>query len=253
MTRMEIINFPDTVLVVDDEPIVLQICSRILPSFGMQVVTAKTAEEAFEHLHDEGFGCVLTDKNLPGADGVEVLRETRRLQPHAACIMMTGYSSVDSAVEALRLGANDYLTKPFDDIELIAQKVQLAIKNQRAQFERDELLQRVRAFQSELRNAGGELEQQRTEIEMFNEVLEERVKQATMDLRAERDELQNRISSGIPRAEAEIVGVEMAIILLRDLQRKDTPASAELRGELARVLRQLEAYVAVLRKTAKGD
>jgi YesN/AraC family two-component response regulator len=166
---------------------------------------------------------------------------------------MTGYSSVDSAVEALRLGANDYLTKPFDDIELIAQKVQLAIKNQRAQFERDELLQRVRAFQSELRNAGGELEQQRTEIEMFNEVLEERVKQATMDLRAERDELQNRISSGIPRAEAEIVGVEMAIILLRDLQRKDTPASAELRGELARVLRQLEAYVAVLRKTAKGD
>jgi CheY-like chemotaxis protein len=247
-----IINFPDTVLVVDDEPIVLQICSRILPSFGMQVVTAKTAEEAFELLHDEGFGCVLTDKNLPGADGVEVLRETRRLQPHAACIMMTAYSSIDSAVEALRLGANDYLTKPFEDIELIAQKVQLAVKNQRAQFERDELIQRVRAFQAELTSTGGELEQQRTEIEMFNEVLEERVKKATGDLRRERDELQVRISSGMPREEAEIVGVEMAIILLRDLQRKDTPATAMLRGELARVVRQLESYVTALRKTAKG-
>jgi CheY-like chemotaxis protein len=245
-------GFPDSVLVVDDEPIVLQICSRILPVFGLEVVTAKSAEDAFPLLRGARFGCVLTDKNLPGADGLEVMRETRRLQPHAACVMMTAYSSVESAVEALRLGANDYLTKPFEDIDLIAQKVQLAIKSQRAQFERDELLQRVRVFQAELSSRRGESAQDGTAIEAFNGVLEERVRDATADLRRERDELQSRIASGLPREEAEIVGVEMAILLLRDLQHKDTPASAEVRGELARAVRQLEAYVAGLRKSGKA-
>jgi len=246
MVGIDIVNFPNTVLIVDDEPIVVQVLQRVLPRQGLRVTSVSNAEEATDVLRRENFGCMLADKNLPGKDGLALISEVRKQQPHCACIVMTAYASTASAVEALRLGAADYLEKPFQDIELVAEKVRRAIEHQRAEFDRARFLEKLRQFESELDKKESEVSQQRTEIEMFNEVLEARVEQATRDLRVERDELVKQLDGG-GRQDAEIVGVEMALMLLEDMAKRPGLDVAPFRGELQRVVRQLQAHVRRLR------
>jgi FixJ family two-component response regulator len=248
MVGIEIVNFPNTVLVVDDEPVVVQVLQRVLPKQGLRVISVSNAEEALGVLQRENFGCMLADKNLPGKDGLTLVAAVRKLQPHCACIVMTAYASTSSAVEALRLGAADYLEKPFQDIELVAEKVRRAIEHQRAEFDRARFLRRLREFEAELGKKEVQVSEQRTEIEMFNEVLETRVQLATRDLQAERDELRRQLGgSGEIRQNGEIVGVEMALILLEDLQKRPGLDVAPFRGELQRVIRQLQSHVRRLR------
>src|SRR5204862_470384 len=96
-----------------------------------------------------------------------------------------------------------------------------AIEHPRADFDRTRFLRRLREFEAELDKKESEVTEQRTEIDMFNEVLEARVDLATRDLLAERDELRKQLGSSAEiRQGAEIVGVEMALILLEDLQRR---------------------------------
>ena len=77
------------------------------------------------------------------------------------------------------------------------------------------------------------------------------MQQATADLRRERDQLLGKMSGGASRQEAEIVGAEMALILVRDIQLADTPETAPIRGELQRVVRQLESHIKSLREAAE--
>jgi len=130
----EAADIPSSVLVVDDEPVVLQLFSRVLSEKGLRTRTASSAEEALKLLEQGGIACVLADKNMPGMDGIEMLRRVREAQPHCAFIVMTGYASTESAIEALRLGAVDYLQKPFEDLDLVAHRIEDAI--QRIETER---------------------------------------------------------------------------------------------------------------------
>ena len=247
MQGIERMEFPDTVLVVDDERVVVEVLERILPMRGLSVVSAGTAEQASDLLRRQRFGCLLADKNLPGKDGLLLIAEARELQPHCACILMTAYASTPSAVEALRLGATDYLEKPFPDIELLAEKVRLAIAHQRAEFDRVRFLKKLGEFQAELTRKDAVVAGQRGEIEMFNELLEQRVRQATADLRRERDQLLQQTGSGTSRAEAEIVGLEMALMLVQDIAARPGLDVGPVRGELQRVVRQLESHIRRLR------
>jgi DNA-binding NtrC family response regulator len=77
------------------------------------------------------FEVVLIDKNLPGRSGLELLREVRSRCPLAECMIITGYSSLESAVEAMKLGACDYITKTFDHIGHVVSKVDKAIQRRR--------------------------------------------------------------------------------------------------------------------------
>jgi CheY-like chemotaxis protein len=129
------------VLVVDDEVVVLTVLREILRRGGYRVTTAASAEEAMELMRKRHFDLVLTDKNLPGASGLEVLRAARALDPPPAVVMITGYSSYDSAVEALDIGAQDYIEKPIRDAE------NLRFRIRRALTRRDEQLARTRATQ----------------------------------------------------------------------------------------------------------
>jgi hypothetical protein len=130
----------------------------------------------------------------------------------------------------------------------VAEKVRRAIEHQRAEFDRARFLRRLREFEAELDKKQSEVTEQRTEIDMFNEVLETRVNLATRDLQAERDELRRQLDgSGDTRQNGEIVGLEMALILLEDLQRHPGLDVAPFRGELQRVVRQLQSHVRRLR------
>ncbi|HEY2747283.1 MAG TPA: response regulator [Polyangia bacterium] len=174
---------PPTVLVVDDEPQILKLLSLVLSARGLETLAATSGEEAVVMLKQRGIGCLIVDKNLPGIDGIAVLQAARREQPHCATIVMTGYSSTASAIEALRLGASDYLEKPFADIQLVAEKVDLAMKGRRAALERDLLSERIRGIQTELLAAGHKLSHAETEIDMFEQVFEFRLQEASAPLR----------------------------------------------------------------------
>jgi CheY-like chemotaxis protein len=105
------------VLVVDDETVVLTVLREALRRGGYRVTTAASAEEAIDLMHKRRFDLVLTDKNLPGASGLDVLRTARKLSPAPAIVLITGYSSYDSAVEAMDIGAHDYIEKHDSAVE----------------------------------------------------------------------------------------------------------------------------------------
>ncbi|HVZ74630.1 MAG TPA: response regulator [Polyangia bacterium] len=126
------------VLVVDDEAVVLTVLREALRRGGYRVTTAASAEEAIDLMHKRRFDLVLTDKNLPGASGLDVLRAARGLTPAPAIVLITGYTSYDSAVEALDIGAHDYIEKPIRDVE------DLRFRIRRALSRRDEQLARPR-------------------------------------------------------------------------------------------------------------
>jgi len=120
-----------TVLVVDDEPVVLDICARLLERDADLIVTlAASAEEALPLLEEQRFDVLVTDKNLPGMGGVELIAEARRLQPSLEAVMITGYASSESVVAAFAAGASDYILKPFDDLRVLRAKVRAALERQ---------------------------------------------------------------------------------------------------------------------------
>ncbi|HEX8393268.1 MAG TPA: sigma-54 dependent transcriptional regulator [Longimicrobium sp.] len=106
------------VLVVDDQQIVRDLVAEVMRQAGYAVDTAPSGEEALRALDREMYDLVLLDINLPGVSGMDVLGAARALQMDAEFIMLTGFGSVESAVEAMRLGAYDYLNKPVDVDEL---------------------------------------------------------------------------------------------------------------------------------------
>jgi len=112
------------ILVIDDEMIVCESCQRILEEEGYEVETALGGKEAFEKMRGDPFDIVITDLKMPGIDGMEVLKTFRKEYPNTVVIMITGFSTVETAVEAMKLGAFDYIPKPFtpDEVSIVVKK-----------------------------------------------------------------------------------------------------------------------------------
>jgi DNA-binding NtrC family response regulator len=108
------------ILVVEDEKIHRITLSDLLKKEGHDVVAAADGDSALTQVREGAFDLVLSDLRLPGADGLEVLRESKSRAPDTVVIMMTAYGTVDTAVEALKLGAYDYLVKPFAPDKLLS-------------------------------------------------------------------------------------------------------------------------------------
>lgn len=125
------------VLVVDDEVVVLTVLREALRRGGYRVTTASSAEQAIILLRQKPFDLVLTDKNLTGASGLEVLRFANTLKPAPAVVLITGYSSYDSATEAMDSGAMDYIEKPIRDVELLRQRIRRALSRRDEQSMRE--------------------------------------------------------------------------------------------------------------------
>jgi DNA-binding NtrC family response regulator len=106
------------VLVVDDEEIVRESLSGWLKQDGYHVETASDGPSALERTKKERWSVLLVDMKMPGMDGLQVLEQARQMQPDLVAVIMTAYATVDTAVSAMKLGAYDYLVKPFDPDEL---------------------------------------------------------------------------------------------------------------------------------------
>jgi DNA-binding NtrC family response regulator len=115
------------ILVVDDDPIIREGLKRILEEQGYAVETYASGFLAVERMDETAFDLVITDLKMPGMNGIEVLKHLKALQPEVPIIMITGYSTVDTAVEAMKNGAVDYIAKPFSP-EDITEKVRSALE-----------------------------------------------------------------------------------------------------------------------------
>lgn len=138
-----------TVLVVDDEGAIRYSVTKTLERVGYQVVTASSGEEALEILVGQNFDVVLTDIRMPGISGVDLLARIKEQSPDAIVILMTGYASLGTAVESLRLGAHDYLIKPSTS-EDIRDSVKRGIERAQNLRRRRLLLDTIRSNVSEL-------------------------------------------------------------------------------------------------------
>ena len=113
------------VLVVDDELIVRDSLKEWLNEEGFFVDVAESGSMALEKLSKASFNLMLTDIKMPGMDGVELLKKAKEIFPDLCVLMMTAFATVETAVEAMKIGAQDYLMKPFDPEQMIAKIVQI--------------------------------------------------------------------------------------------------------------------------------
>ncbi|MFI5087919.1 MAG: sigma-54-dependent transcriptional regulator [Terriglobales bacterium] len=109
----------NSILVVDDEALTLRTISRALRDEGFEVFLATTGEEALEIFAREHPDLCMLDVVLPGIDGIEVLRQIKRQSPASIVVMMSAHHMIDRAVEAMKLGAHDYLSKPFHLADMV--------------------------------------------------------------------------------------------------------------------------------------
>jgi two-component system response regulator HydG len=139
---------PVRVLVVDDEPTLLRALEALLEQKGYAVVALDSPIAATQRLAHEDFDVALLDIKMPQLSGLELLSAVKHRRPEVEVIMMTGHATVETALSAVRAGAYDYLTKPFEDVELVARAVAKAA-------ERKMLFDRNRRLETQLREKEG--------------------------------------------------------------------------------------------------
>jgi DNA-binding NtrC family response regulator len=107
------------ILIVDDDPVVRDSLGKWFESEDYETTTAASAREALDLIRDRRWDIALLDIKMPGIDGIELQAKLREIDPDMPVIIMTGYASVDTAVQAMKNGAYDYITKPFDPDEFV--------------------------------------------------------------------------------------------------------------------------------------
>ena len=122
-------------MIVDDQETIRKLCMTVGASVGLRCTQAENAEDALSRLDSEAPDMILADLMMPNMSGLDFLGEAKRMLPHAEIAIMTGHGSIESAVQAMRLGAYDYITKPFriEELKLLLhrmrEKVQLVAEN----------------------------------------------------------------------------------------------------------------------------
>ena len=158
------------VLVVDDEKLKRASLSAELEAAGYSVSARPTADEALEDIKNVDFDVVVTDLKMPGMDGLTFLKKIKLLRPQTIVIVITAYGTLDSAVEAMRSGANDYIAKPFSDEELVV-KIDKVLAFGRSARENIELRRQL-GERVEFTNIIGESEAMKRALGMVDKVVD---------------------------------------------------------------------------------
>jgi len=115
----------EKVLLVDDEEDFLEAMSERMRARDMEVTTASSAKEAFEKMENDMFDAIILDFQMPEMDGLEALKTIKAKRPESQIILLTGHATVEKGVEAMKVGAADFLEKPAD-LEVLTQKIKQA-------------------------------------------------------------------------------------------------------------------------------
>jgi DNA-binding NtrC family response regulator len=138
-------------LIVDDEKVARKLLRGVLETHGYTTIDeADSGQAALGALGLNEYHVVLLDKNMPGMSGIQVLQAGKKKYPDCEFIMITAYGSMDTAIQAMDLGAFSYVTKPFSDVKVIVRRVESALKNVSLRWENAILLERLRTTVSQL-------------------------------------------------------------------------------------------------------
>jgi putative nucleotidyltransferase with HDIG domain len=131
------------VLVVDDNEVFCDVLCQVLTEEGYTADKVFTAEDALARMRETPYHLLLVDLKLPGMSGIELLRAVRAQTPETDVVTITSFASMETAVEAIRLGARDYLIKPFEEIEMVTRVVNRVFEKRRMLLENDRLSREV--------------------------------------------------------------------------------------------------------------
>ena len=210
---------PGRVLIVDDEPTVVDVFVDLLTPVGYELATAQNGDEAVAAIPGFKPDVILTDINLPGRSGLDVMRFAKSVDPEVAVVVVTGHASASNAIEALRQGAHDYLTKPFE-LDDVLQVVERGLGTRRLKEINRQLVE--------------ELRQTNKILEHHEQTLRERVRVATWQMRR-LYEVGNEISANLelaPRLElvvsraAALAQAEAAVVYLREQETEQSRVAA---------------------------
>lgn len=149
------------ILVVDDEQTIRRLLAGILEHSGYtDIDQVDSGEEAIKAFSQRDYHLILLDKNLPGIDGLKVLSKAKQTRPGVEVIIVTGYASLDSAIQAIDLGAFGYITKPFHDIQAVVTRVEAALDRAAIRYQGEVLLGRVNRVLELLKQADSEMDRQ---------------------------------------------------------------------------------------------
>ncbi len=159
---------PARVLVVEDDKSVADVLREVLSDEPFELSFAASGEEALQRIAENCPDLILTDISLPGRSGLDVMRQARATDPEVAVVLMTGHATVQTSIDALRQGASDYITKPFEDITEIPRTLNRHLRNRRLKVENRELLE--------------QLQRQNEVLQRHEQELRERIALATRNL-----------------------------------------------------------------------
>jgi two-component system, NtrC family, response regulator PilR len=145
MTQQSQISNEVKILIIDDDVKMLELLKKVLTKRGFVVETSSKPREAIEKFQGDGFDIVVTDINMPEINGLEILKQIKSLSPDVIVIMITAFATVSSAVESMKLGAYDYIVKPFnmEEFALIIERASERIHlKKEVEFLRREVQQR---------------------------------------------------------------------------------------------------------------
>jgi signal transduction histidine kinase len=148
---------PGRLLIVDDEPVILELLGSVFVGEPYEVATVSDGASAMRIMDAGGVDVLLTDKNLPDTNGLDLVRYARKLVPDSEALVITGYASLDTAITAVELGVYDYIVKPPRDIFDVRRKVRQAFEKQRLARENQRLLRDLKQKNAELEEALEEL------------------------------------------------------------------------------------------------
>jgi len=163
-----------SILVVDDEDSIRAVLTNVLKDDGFVVTEAESGEDALKLFKKRVFDLVISDIVMPGINGIELLERIKHLYPATQVIIITSHASLDTAVQALRCGAYDYLFKPFEDLNLISAVTKRAIEKIRLTSENRRLLAKLKDKNLELERRVVErtAELQKTNLQLTQEIKE---------------------------------------------------------------------------------
>ncbi len=147
------------ILIVDDELSIRSVLTQVLEKDGYAVTAAASGEEGLELLGQKSFALVISDIKMPGMNGLELLKEVKERCPDTQVIIITSFASLETALEALRNGAYDYLLKPFEDLSIISAGAKRAIEKVCLTEENRRLLNSLQKKNAELKSANKILNQ----------------------------------------------------------------------------------------------
>jgi len=157
-------------LVADDDPVHREIFADLMKESGIEVTTASDGLHAVAMIETHDFEMVLSDLIMPGKDGIEVLKASRNKNPDTLVIIITGFGTLETAIEAIKLGAYDYITKPFniETLQLlfknVKERIWLVRSNRELQNQLDEVLEKINELKQERESYLQQIEESRQRL-----------------------------------------------------------------------------------------